>query len=625
MTEEVTFAYRWRGSRLMASIPLHDVFSLFQISPDDPCQSAILLDLLRSAPAHDADFRQFKIDGWVKEIDLSHQINLCEVNFNYFFDLTDPNPLHPLLPDNQIARAIINRKLNSFRRNFIQYRPTLYSRHTHKNMSYSTRRRFERSTGIPLDGIPIFGQDDWIRHYHQTGEQLEGSVEMRQKWYPSGAKPRTYFAQGGTVYTYSRFLQDFFTLLVNAFPSTHHVTRLEPHRLQVPIDGSGHYLVYDLSSFTSNMQEQRGFCKMLSIFFQGVEVDVFDEYWGKLPADLGEMLEEYYDHCVEGPILNQERVPMDLRTVSGDYPHSRASMLGIYGNLMTCTVAHYLIVAPTCTDPDHENNTAGDDGLALYFVFTYFTLLMAISLVGVFAVDKTYKSHEAGAVCLKRPLQEKFDQLVSRDLHLKDNIVPPTLALCVTYLEGYDVDPRYTILYNSPGTTADAISIVGKDLLRFLFSAYSLNYNLSLIQEVFDGYVRLVQRITTHRPVIGGSVDRLHYVWPVSPDQYSFLTHDPYLLYAWYVVRPTQVFDKRSAVSFVGPLRFAGEVETCNSDPWLVLMEVLGYVEKVAVQEIMYGYDVVNHVYNLMRRPGLLDPVLYTYSVIKDIPPRMYI
>jgi hypothetical protein len=54
-------------------------------------------------------------------------------------------------------------------------------------------------------------------------------------------------------------------------------------------------------------------------------------------------------------------------------------------------------------------------------------------------------------------------------------------------------------------------------------------------------------------------------------------------------------------------------------------MEVLGYVEKVAVQEIMYGYDVVDHVYNLMRRPGLLDPVLYTYSVIKDIPPRVCI
>jgi hypothetical protein len=71
------------------------------------------LDLLRSAPAHDADFRQFKIDGWVKEIDLSYWINLCEVNFNYFFDLTDPNPLHPLLPDNQVARAITNRKLNS--------------------------------------------------------------------------------------------------------------------------------------------------------------------------------------------------------------------------------------------------------------------------------------------------------------------------------------------------------------------------------------------------------------------------------------------------------------------------------------------------------------------------------
>jgi hypothetical protein len=262
---------------------------------------------------------------------------------------------------------------------------------------------------------------------------------MRQKWYPSGPKPRTYFAMGGKAYANARFLQDFFTDLTNVFPSTNHIQRLEPYRLRLEVneDDQPHYLIYDLSSFTSNMQAQRSFCRSLAEFFKGVEVEVFDEHYGRYLADLGEMLEDYNEHCVDYPLLNQERVPDDVRTVDGDYHHGAASMLGIYGNLMTCTVAHFMIVSLSVENPYEEDNTAGDDGMILFFLLTYYSVLIAISLVGVFAIDKTFRSDEPGAIALKRPVYEDFDpDTQSMKISTKDNLVPPTLAVAVSYLEG---------------------------------------------------------------------------------------------------------------------------------------------------------------------------------------------
>jgi hypothetical protein len=266
LKEYVTYILPERTKNITRTVQLWEIFADIHLSPEEPCQAAILLDLLRAAPVSEDQFRESSDNGWTKEIDLSHTRNNATINFDYFFyrDFGIKTVAHPLLPDNIIAREKIIRRFESIRRQFQQYSPTLFARYSHKNMSFDTRRQYERSSGISLEGVPIFGQDDWIRYYHQTGVQLGGAIEMRQKVYPLAIKPRTYFAQGGTVYHYSRFLQDFFTMLVNAFPSTNHITRLEPYRLKMPIDDDGHYLVYDPSSFTSNVQEMRPFCDRLS-------------------------------------------------------------------------------------------------------------------------------------------------------------------------------------------------------------------------------------------------------------------------------------------------------------------------------------------------------------------------
>jgi len=621
LDEEVTFRNPSEGPEFITTL-LYNIFDHFQLYPDEPCQSAILLDLLRGCPAVAEDFRSFKADGWTKEIVLSQTPNNEHYNFDYFFQLNTSGPFHPLVPDNFPARVKIVKRFQMFKDQFVQYNPILYPRYAHKNMSFSTRRAYEKSTNIDLENTPIFGQDDWIRHYHDTGEMLEGSVEMRQKWYPSGAKPRTYFAQGGTCYQHSRYLQDFFTNLTNAFPPTNHKTRLDPDRLNMGSEDGAHFLVYDMSNFTSNMAAQRSFCDSLASFFVGVEVRIFDEFYGVLQRDLGEMLMEYNEHCVFAPVLNQERVPIDLRTLEEDYVHERASMLGIYGNLMTCTVAHFLIVAPVLEDPFSEDNTAGDDGIILFFLYTYFTVLTVLSLVGSFAIDKTFNSDDPGCVCLKRPLVEVVDFGVPRHVHLRDNIVPPNLSMATSYLYGYNLDPRYTIFYSlDEMPVAVRISVVGKDLLRFLWSAYSMNYSTGLVTDVFMGYRRLTHSITGINPVTGGSVEGLPYTWPIDPTTYDFLVHDPYLVYAWFSTRYCSVFDTvESAPYESGSLSEVGDTVECNSEPWLKMMETLGYVEKEAVQMVLFGQAVVDFLYTLLRQHNTLPPVVYRYVVLKDIP-----
>lgn len=600
---------------------LWNVLPSFSVDIQDPLQSAIILDICRCSRLDQDQVHEAIIDGWAKEIKLSHTPNHGEVDFAPFFSTNIRRSIHPLLPFNHLAQASIYRRFMNLKSTMLRVKPRLFARYTRKNMSRSTRRDFERHSGISLEDIPIFGQDDWIRYYHATGNTLEGSVEMRQKWYTSSAKPRTYFAMGGTTYRASRFLQDFFTVLVNAFPSTNHITRLQPYRLRVPTDidteNGADYFIYDLSSFTSNCQVQRNFCHHLACFFEDVPVEIVDEKYGPLEYTLGELLHEYSEHCVDEPVLNVERAPIELGLSPEDYIHENASMLGIYGNLMTCTLAHYMTVAPTIQRED-EANVAGDDAIILIYLLTFYSLINAILLVGTFAMDKTFKINDSGAVCLKRPIS------MTDTINHTDNIVPPNLAVVTSYLLGYDVDPRFQTFYNESNIPdiEGRISVVGKDLMRFLDSCHRMLYWSSDVVEVYQGFRRLVIRITGVVPSFssGFQEGRLKYIWPVDPEQYDFLIHDPIFVFCS-LMNSTMEFDRRGVdpVDY-NSLQFAGDEVVGNSDKRLKLLKTLGYITRESEREVLSPMDATVRMYTLIRSRKILDPVLYKFSCDVDIP-----
>jgi hypothetical protein len=604
----------------VALIKVWEVFSTYGVDIQDPLESAIILDIIRSSPTTTEDTKLFTTKGWITEAKLIDTRKEAQCNFRCFFDLSVPPNVHPLLPSNEKSRFLIYRTFLAYKEQLSSSPPIYYPRYKHKNMSRSTRRDFEERFDTSLEDFPIFGQDDWIRVYHENGVFLEGSMEERSKWYPSGAKPRTYFAQGGTAYRYSRFLQDFFTELVDVFPSTNHVTRLRPERLHL-VEEDEHFLIYDLSSFTSNMTEQRSFMSCLAWFFSGVQCYIVDEVLGPTIRDLGEMLLEYNEHCVDKPLVSQERAPPDCRTSDDILEHLAASMLGIFGNLMTCTLAHFLILSPL-VDTFDRINVAGDDGLVPLLTGSELMTSNAISLVGDCAPDKTFVSNEQGAVHLKRPMFELHPRV-----HLGYNFVPPNVATCAAYLLGSDCDPRYSHIGIEDMTLSERISVVGKDLMRFLRSVYDRrqisDVSISDLLVVYRGFEGLVHSILGFRPVSRQwTPGRLNYVWPLSPADYDFFgdNADPLAVYCLSTCSESLMIPvyREEPVDYT-QLQYVGDFCECNSSKGLRLLETLGYLEKDPVEEEVRGMEAVYHLFAKLSG-SITMPSLYRFTVSKPIP-----
>lgn len=600
-------------------IPPIDFFQRLSVSPGDVLESAILLDILRGAPPSHHDQDMFRIKGWRTEIMLSEDSKRPDIDFfPLFYDLR--RSIHPSLPYNEQTAFYVRRRFQQFRDRLIRHPPTFFARATHKNMSRSTRRHYEETFGGNLCVLDrgIFGQDDWQRIYHETGVQLEGEVEMRQKWYPSGAKPRTYFAMGGTCYRDSRFLQGFFTDLVNIFPSTNHITRLMPQLLRTTGDDDA-FFIYDLSSFTSNMRQQKSFCTALAEFFRGVVVIVVDEFSGPRETDLGLLLDQYNETCVYGPQLSYERSPVSMGWSSvTSHKHGVASLLGIFGNLMTCTLGHFLILTPALDDPQLEDETAGDDGLVRTNPTVHPLVLSCIGFVGEFAEDKCYMSTERGSVCLKRPIWQEGQSLV----HGK-NVIPPTLMTAITYLSGENCDSRFEVYGLDDLTLRERVSIVGVDLLRFLRSAYntcSREYQ-GRLSEVVRGFTRLREKIcnpTQNRQV---ATEIAKSVWPIDPGEYDFFGgEEPFLVYAKTHITSFEMPETDVRPIVPSELRFCGDECIGNLDQRLVLLERLGYLVKEERRCLLVGDRAVWAWYVWFNERSRLPSAVYTLRCIKDIP-----
>jgi hypothetical protein len=605
---------------------LRSILQILDFDPNDPLESAICLDIIRFSEVEPVEVELAKEKGWWKEIDLAMG-HFREENINWEVIFGEERSryryqsLHPDLPPNfNMANDIYN-SLCRFRAQLVD--STIYSRASHKNMSWQTRREFESTTRSSLDGEGIFGQDDYLRFYHQSGILLEGATEMRQKWYHSGAKPRTYFAMGGSAYQHSRFVQDIFSKLVDSFPSFNHKTRLRPGRLSVPVeidDEDVHWRIYDLSSFTSNCCVQRSFVLRLAHFLSGTSAFIVDERIGPVEVDIGDLMMEYYTFCVEEPSLSLERYDPDLRNVV--FFHEVASMLGIFGNLMTCTFAHGTIVGMSTPDVHSSDsyNCAGDDGLVPERPSTSFFIDRGVRLVGSYEREKSFRGDEEAPICLKRPFVETFPQPA-----LEINIIPPTLATCVALLNDSFSDPRYNSFTDETLTWIDKVNIIAKDLLRFLRSAFKQGYpDWVRLEGIINGFRRLVRKYVGWNPTPGVHIAGVRPLWPVGPDMYEFDSLHPVKAILLYFAPPIVRVEKREVMVDVS-LQYerAGDEFRGNSTKRLKLLEMLGYVEKEEVFEDITDVDRLAFLEDLLLDDSSYDncdPVVYHYTIVREIP-----
>jgi hypothetical protein len=605
-----------RDKNMYYEIQLIDYGSHFDLE-FDAITSAIILDIMRALPLPDHEIQTARTTSWVKEIALSEGKRRPSACFwNDIFDLNAPDDIivHKDLPviNPQNIRNL-RRHLTIFRNKYQE--KTLYRRATHKNMSWSTRREFEEHSGQSLEGVGVFGQDDWQRYYHTTGHTLGGVCEMRQKWYPSGAKPRTYFAQGGITYNRSGFLQDFFTDLANAFTPTNHIDRLRPERLVgSTIDRSDpRFYIYDLSNFTSNMSEQRGFCYALAEFFSEVLVEILDERVGFTTANLGELLYDYTVTCVDGPELSYERWDPELghdHTVE----HGIASLLGIFGNLMTCTVAHFFIMSPI-TQSWQEINIAGDDGIVAEDGLDNLLTQTAISIVGAHSVKKCFHGFDVCAICLKRPFIQTFPTC-----YLLNLVIPPTLITILTYCLGENVDTRYTFIGVEDLSREKRIGTIGKDLLRFLTSAFNAQVPVEDVAPVFKGYAALVRK---HFRDFRTDIPSVRPLWPKDPSSYVFSGASPIMAlcqHADLTSRPIPILG--NIRDFRGNQAFqnVGDVLECNRSQRLKLLCRLGYIEECEITRVeLDPYKLYLFWYRTLTKVPA-PPKMFEYVVFKPIP-----
>jgi len=368
------------------------------------------------------------------------------------------------------------------------------------------------------------------------------------------------------------------------------------------------------------MKEQKSFMRSLADFMVDVPVTIVDEREGLVEEDLGELLHRYIDHCVEAPLVSLERTPSEfgLQDLLSE-PHGIASLLGIFGNLMSCTVAHYLIISHLSDNFD-EQNVAGDDAIGVETDYNESYFDKATEIVGEYERSKCFYADEIGAICLKRPISTEGPRVF-----LHHNVVPPTSMTAIAYVYGHDFDPRFQHIGIELLPTETRYSMVGIDLLRFLRSVFASQYvDLELVVDVFCGFERLVRRhakcsIPELRKRYGQN-----FFWPVNPRDYDFFSVDPIRIWCMYYCG-SRCFRVRENRRFnMYDLRIVGDVVEANWDRRLGLLEKLDYLEKSSVTVHYSELESSWLMFQLFTSPSSLPPVVHSYRCIRSIPEHLF-
>jgi len=574
-----------------------------------PVGSSIIIDLLRSTPYSKSDVTDIMTLSVTKEIATLSRYPKGYSSFNWrvFFDPDlFGSQLHPSIPSNPLMAQFIHFRLRKFFKS-VEGR-LLFPRASHKNMSRDTRNYVD----MDLSNVPIFGQDDWCRYYHESGVMAEGMCEMRQKWYPSQAKPRVYYAMGGSAYRRSRYIQTLALQLCDILEPTNRFSKLFPDRLSASPDDS--FLIYDLSSFTSNLEEMRYFFEQLAIFVQGIHCTVWDEIDGPIECDLGDLFSDYSEFCVFFPEVSLERFNF------GTTYHHKASMLGIYGNLAFATVTHYLAMA-LLYDSTSYINVAGDDAIANLSKASMDPRII-IEEIGDVEWSKTYNTElDSSVVCLKRPLIRGYDYL-----HLGDTVISPNLAL-LRALFCDDNDPRYSF-YHDYLSDNQKISIAGSELVRFLRHVTKRISNLSDQDYVWakDVYFGVRRMVFGGYPKTGWKPCGDPITFPVFPDSLDdFCTIDNFILYNFaihykdIVTLPVcEYIPVDISQDWVSGTEFRA-----NASQLLGCLSRLGYISMEKVVQQFYHQDGYDQYERMLNHNYADCPPVYTITVLCDVPDHL--
>jgi hypothetical protein len=193
--------------------------------------------------------------------------------------------------------------------------------------------------GYPFDEEDITPSIACVeRLYSISGRKSVGITELRWSWKYGQLKPRIYYARGPTVYHSSKYIQPIFNVLVDALPVTHRRERFDARSVQLADELR--LFIYDYESFTSLFEEIKNFNLALANFFRGTRITIIDTHLGPIEVDLGDLFMDYHEVCSLYPEFDISSCNWDrIRTEIDPVAHS-CGMLGVPGNISSCTLAH---------------------------------------------------------------------------------------------------------------------------------------------------------------------------------------------------------------------------------------------------------------------------------------------
>lgn len=431
-------------------------------------------------------------------------------------------------------------------------------------------------------------EDGIVRDKHITGKFLidrmmsggadipEGACQVRQKWYPTGLKPRTYYAQGGSALSASTYIRAFFNELADRFEYTNRFSRVDASRIVVPDVSSPNLFVYDYTSFTSNFSEQVYFLIALSRFMDDVDVYLAGPELTLSHRKLGDLIRTYVDEVNDLPEYYWEEGFLGLRSLV--LTHCQAGFLGVFGNLMTCTVPHGIVARSVVSDDSHVG-IAGDDGIAIPRSQDEF--FKTTLLLGDYSIEKVWTGPW---IYLKRRLFISSNG-VCRNVRFPQF---PTIALLTAKdnkiskrFKASDVGDWSQVRYS----TYSSIITYIRSLHPLVLSGIIPEDILSTITNAINGLIRFCQLNdgpTLRFELKNGKVIRRKCLHLVEIDLFASYSNFP--------VFSNTVIKKRRIRGVVGtePLLQglkSGDVHQSNSNRVSKLLEMCGYVERIVNDE----------------------------------------
>jgi len=324
--------------------------------------------------------------------------------------------------------------------------------------------------------------------YHRYGISLDSPTEVRTSFKFHDIRPRVYYARGPAQYHASKYIQEIFNVLVDAFPTTGRYQRFLVTSIRLSIEDM--LFIYDFSSFTSTLNEIRRFTDGLIDFFEGVDTAIIDSRVGLCRISVSELLREYQETCNRNPHF-------DVSDIFGtgaeeDLVHN-CGMLGVPGNISSCTLLHGLflmtvLMSETC-------RVVGDDAIGSGPAGSKKEIIRLLRIIGIVAAEKmeTWEPRDFGETppedsrwhYTKRPIERIDDLILFSDQAV---IWPPLGNIHPIFGDSY-----HTVIY--PEDFTDQRQRVGNSMLSFVlqFQEYHLEEDEA---KLADRFIDLVYRAT---------------------------------------------------------------------------------------------------------------------------------